>query len=63
MSRTRKIHMTDLALFNDRRSISIFRRSTVGDVLSIEGEGVNISVLVCERAANSEIKCPSLFDQ
>lgn len=63
MSRTRKIDMTDLYLFKDRQSISRFRRSTPGDLLDIKGEGISISVVVCAREANSEIKCPCVFEE
>lgn len=62
MSRNRKIYMTDLNLFKDRRSLYAFRRATVGDVLNIKGEGVDISVLVCEMNDKSRIECPCAFD-
>lgn len=63
MSRTRKIYLTDLNLFKDRRSLYAFRRSTVGDVLKIEGGGISIRVLVCEMTDNSRIECPCVFNE
>lgn len=63
MSRTRKINMTDLCLFKDRRSMCSFRRAIPGDLLDIKGKGISISVLVCEMKADSAIECPCAFDE
>lgn len=54
--------MTDLGLFKDSRSVYRFRRAVPGDLLDIKGEGISISVLVCEMNDNSRIECPCAFD-